>query len=170
MDLLVEQIEFANVILLNKVDLVSSEELATVHSIIRGLNTKAKVIETTLSNVDMTEVMGTGLYDLEEAQEHPLWAQELYRPDAHIPETEEYGIVSFVYRARAPFDPEKIHQFFNQEWPGVIRAKGFFGCHPARTSLEKCRKPEPLSGTKVLVVGGLPFQRIAGLMTMNLTI
>ena len=126
-DLLVEQIEFANVILLNKVDLVSSEELATVHSIIRGLNTKAKVIETTLSNVDMTEVMGTGLYDLEEAQEHPLWAQELYRPDAQdIPETEEYGIVSFVYRARAPFDPEKIHQFFNQEWPGVIRAKGFF--------------------------------------------
>ena len=125
-DLLVEQIEFANVILLNKVDLVSSEELATVHSIIRGLNTKAKVIETTLSNVDMSEVMGTGLYNLEEAQEHPLWAQELYRPDTHIPETEEYGIVSFVYRARAPFDPEKIHQFFNQEWPGVIRAKGFF--------------------------------------------
>ena len=125
-DLLVEQIEFANVILLNKVDLVSSEELATVHSIIRGLNTKAKVIETTLSNVDMNEVMGTGLYNLEEAQEHPLWAQELYRPEAHIPEAEEYGIVSFVYRARAPFDPEKIHQFFNQEWPGVIRAKGFF--------------------------------------------
>ena len=125
-DLLVEQIEFANVILLNKVDLVSSDELATVHSIIRGLNTKAKVIETTLSNIDITEVMGTGLYNLEEAQEHPLWAQELYRPDTHIPETEEYGIVSFVYRARAPFDPEKIHQFFNQEWPGVIRAKGFF--------------------------------------------
>ncbi len=125
-DLLVEQIEFANVILLNKTDLVSSEELATVHSIIRGLNAKAKVIETTLSKVDMTEVMGTGLYNLEEAQEHPLWAQELYRPEAHVPETEEYGITSFVYHARAPFDPEKIHQFFNQEWPGVIRAKGFF--------------------------------------------
>ena len=125
-DLLVEQIEFANVILLNKIDLVSSEELATVHSIIRGLNAKAKVIETTLSNVDMTEVMGTGLYNLEEAQEHPLWAQELYSPEAHVPETEEYGIVSFVYRARAPFNPQKIHQFFNQEWPGVIRAKGFF--------------------------------------------
>ena len=125
-DLLVEQIEFANVILLNKIDLVSSEELATVHSIIRGLNAKAKVIETTLSIVDMTEVMGTGLYNLEEAQEHPLWAQELYSPEAHVPETEEYGIVSFVYRARAPFNPQKIHQFFNQEWPGVIRAKGFF--------------------------------------------
>ena len=118
----------------------------------------------------MTEVMGTGLYNLEEAQEHPLWAQELYRPDAHVPETEEYGIISFVYRARAPFDPAKIHQFFNQEWPGVIRAKGFFGCHPDRTLLEKCRKLEPLSGTKVLVAGGLLFRRIVGLMTESLTL
>ena len=168
-DLLVEQIEFANVILLNKIDLVSGEELATVHSIIRGLNAKAKVIETTLSSVDMTEVMGTGLYNLEEAQEHPLWAQELYRPDAHVPETEEYGIISFVYRARAPFDPAKIHQFFNQEWPGVIRAKGFFGCHPDQTLLERCRKLEPLCGTKVLVAGGLLFRRIVGPMTESLT-
>lgn len=125
-DLLVEQIEFANVIILNKIDLVSKEELGTVRAIIRGLNAKAKIIETTLSQVDMKEVMDTGLYDLEEAQEHPLWAQELYNPDAHVPETEEYGITSFVYRAREPFDPEKIHAFFNQEWPGVVRAKGFF--------------------------------------------
>ena len=70
--------------------------------------------------------MDTKLYDLEEAQNHPLWAQELYNPEAHISETEEYGITSFVYRAREPFDPEKIHIFFNQEWPGVVRAKGFF--------------------------------------------
>ena len=125
-DLLVEQIEFANVIILNKTDLVSKEELETVKAIIRGLNAKAKIIETTLSQVDMKEVMDTGLYDLEEAQEHPLWAQELYNPDAHVPETEEYGITSFVYRAREPFDPEKIHAFFNQDWPGVMRAKGFF--------------------------------------------
>ena len=125
-DLLVEQIEFANVIILNKIDLVSKEELDTVKAIIRGLNAKAKIIETTLSQVNMNEVMDTGLYDLEEAQEHPLWAQELYNPDAHVPETEEYGITSFVYRAREPFDPEKIHAFFNQEWPGIVRAKGFF--------------------------------------------
>ncbi|MFK7839092.1 MAG: zinc metallochaperone GTPase ZigA [Bdellovibrionales bacterium] len=125
-DLLVEQIEFANVIILNKIDLVSKEELTTVKAIIRGLNAKAKIIETTLSQVDMKEVMDTGLYDLEEAQEHPLWAQELYNPDAHVPETEEYGITSFVYRARDPFDPKKIHAFFNQQWPGVVRAKGFF--------------------------------------------
>ena len=125
-DLLVEQIEFANVIILNKVDLVSAEELETVKAIIRGLNAKAKVIETTLSQVDMNEVMDTGLYNLEEAQEHALWAQELYNPDEHVPETEEYGIISFVYRAREPFNPEKLYDFFNQEWPGVVRAKGFF--------------------------------------------
>ena len=125
-DLLVEQIEFANVIILNKVDLVSEEELATVRAIIRGLNAKAKIIETTLGQVDLGAVMDTGLFNFEEAQEHPLWAQELYNPEAHVPETEEYGITSFVYRAREPFNPEKIHAFFNQEWPGVVRAKGFF--------------------------------------------
>ena len=125
-DLLVEQIEFANVILLNKVDLVSDKELKIIRAVIRGLNAKAKIIETTNSKVAMNEVMNTNLYDLKEAQNHPLWAQELYNPDDHTPETEEYGVTSFVYRARDPFDPEKIHSFFNQEWPGVIRAKGFF--------------------------------------------
>ena len=125
-DLLVEQIEFANVILLNKVDLVSDKELKIIRAVIRGLNAKAKIIETNHSKVAMNEVMNTNLYDLKEAQNHPLWAQELYNPDDHTPETEEYGVTSFVYRARDPFDPEKIHSFFNQEWPGVIRAKGFF--------------------------------------------
>ena len=125
-DLLVEQIEFANVIVLNKVDLVSEKELKIIRAIIRGLNAKAKIIETNHSKVAMNEVMNTKLYDLKEAQNHPLWAQELYNPDDHTPETEEYGVTSFVYRARDPFDPEKIHSFFNQEWPGVIRAKGFF--------------------------------------------
>ena len=125
-DLLVEQIEFANVILLNKVDLVSEKELKIIRAVIRGLNAKAKIIETNHSKVAMNEVMNTNLYDLKEAQNHPLWAQELYNPDAHTPESEEYGVASFVYRARDPFDPEKIHSFFNQEWPGVIRAKGFF--------------------------------------------
>lgn len=125
-DLLVEQIEFANVIIVNKIDLVSNQELETVKSIIRSLNAKAKIIETTLSQVALNEVMDTGLFDLEEAQDHPLWAQELYHFKDHVPETEEYGIVSFVYRAREPFDPAKLHAFFNQAWPGVVRAKGFF--------------------------------------------
>ena len=125
-DLLVEQIEFANVILLNKVDLVTEKELNIVRAVIRGLNAKAKIIETSHSKVAMEEVMDTKSYNLEEAKNHPLWAQELYNPNDHIPETEEYGITSFVYRARDPFNPEKIHAFFDQEWPGVIRAKGFF--------------------------------------------
>ena len=125
-DLLVEQIEFANVVILNKIDLIAPEQLATVRAIIRGLNAKAKVIETKQSKVELAEVMDTGLFDIEEAQEHPLWAQELYNFQDHVPETEEYGITSFVYRAREPFDPMKIHAFFNEEWPGVVRAKGFF--------------------------------------------
>ena len=125
-DLLVEQIEFANVILLNKVDLVTEKELNIVRAVIRGLNAKAKIIETSHSKVAMEEVMDTKSYNLEEAQNHPLWAQELYKPNEHVPETEEYGITSFVYRARDPFNSEKIYAFFDQEWPGVIRAKGFF--------------------------------------------
>lgn len=125
-DLLVEQIEFANVIILNKIDLISNEELIIVKSIIRGLNAKAKIIETILSKVDLNQVINTNLFNLEEAQQHPLWAQELYNFKDHTPETEEYGISSFVYRARAPFDPKKIHDFFNKQWSGIIRAKGFF--------------------------------------------
>ena len=125
-DLLVEQIEFANVILLNKIDLISQKELQTVKAIIRGLNTQAKVLECTLSQVSIKDVVGTGLFNLEEAYEHPLWAKELYNFTDHTPETDEYGITSFVYRAREPFDPTKIYNFFNQEWPGVLRSKGFF--------------------------------------------
>ncbi|MCB9983612.1 MAG: GTP-binding protein [Rhodospirillales bacterium] len=125
-DLLVEQIEFANVVILNKLDLVSDEERNTVRSIIRSLNGRAEIIEATLGQVDLDQIMDTGLFHFEEAQEHPLWAQELYNFKDHVPETEEYGIISFVYRARQPFNPEKIYQFFNEPWPGVVRAKGFF--------------------------------------------
>ena len=125
-DLLVDQIEFANIIILNKTDLVTEAELATAKSIIKGLNAKAEIIETTEAQVDLDRVMDTGLFNFEEAQEHPLWAQELYNFNDHVPETEEYGVTSFVYRAPEPFDPEKIYHFFQQEWPGILRAKGFF--------------------------------------------
>ena len=125
-DLLVDQIEFANVILLNKIDLISNDELKTVKAIIRGLNVKAKIIETKSSQVSLNKLMGTSLFNLEEPKDHPLWAQELYNFKDHVSETEEYGITSFVYCARKPFDPSKVYDFFNQEWPGVIRSKGFF--------------------------------------------
>lgn len=125
-DLLVEQIEFSNVIILNKTDLVTPDELSTVRSIIRSLNARAEVIETTQSKVNLKSILHTGKFNIAEAQEYPLWAEELYNFKNHVPETEEYGIRSFVYRARHPFDPQKLFAFFNQSWPGIIRSKGFF--------------------------------------------
>ena len=120
------QIEFANVILLNKVDLISREQLKTITAIIHGLNTKAKIIETTLSKVELKEVMDTKLYDLKEAQDYPLWAQELYNPDAHLPETDENGITSFVYRARAPFYPKENPRIFYTGIAGRCSSEGIF--------------------------------------------
>ena len=125
-DLLVDQIEFADVIVLNKVDIATPENLDIARKVIRSLNPDAQLIETTMASVDLKQVMGTGRFDFEKAQEHPLWAKELYGFADHVPETEEYGISSFVYRARRPFDPEKFHAFINSSWPGVIRAKGHF--------------------------------------------
>ena len=161
-DLLVEQIEFANVILLNKIDLISSEELKTVKAIISGLNTEAKVFECSHSTVNLKEVIGTGLFDLKQAHTHPLWAKELYNFKDHVPETEEYGITSFVYLAREPFDPSKIHNFFNQEWPGVIRSKGFFGFQVDLNLLVKFLRQVHLFVIKELVGGGRLYLKIVG--------
>jgi G3E family GTPase len=125
-DLLVEQIEFANIIILNKLDLIGEADAKTVRALIRSLNARAEIIDATLGQVDIDRIMNTGLFDIDEAQAHPLWAQELYHFKDHVPETEEYGIISFVYRARQPFHPEKLYRFFNESWRGVVRAKGFF--------------------------------------------
>lgn len=125
-DLLVDQIEFANVIILNKIELATPEQLETARTVIRSLNPEAKLIETSMAKVDLNQVIDTGLFDYETAHKHPLWYKELYEFEDHTPETEEYGIGSFVYRARRPFDPEKFHKFINSSWPGVIRSKGHF--------------------------------------------
>ncbi|AUN32677.1 zinc metallochaperone GTPase ZigA [Niveispirillum cyanobacteriorum] len=125
-DLLVDQIEFADVILLNKLDTATPEQADIARKIIRSLNPDADLIETAQSRVTLDRVLDTGRFDYEKAQEHPLWFKELHGFKDHKPETEEYGVSSFVYRARRPFHPEKLHQFFQEEWPGVIRAKGHF--------------------------------------------
>ncbi|WP_018633846.1 GTP-binding protein [Neomegalonema perideroedes] len=125
-DLLTDQIEFADVIILNKATEAGPELLAQARKIIRALNADAKLIETDFSRVAASEIFDVGLFDFDKAHEHPLWAKELYGFADHVPETEEYGISSFVYRARRPFDPKKIHDFLNGDLPGVIRAKGHF--------------------------------------------
>ncbi|HVJ53252.1 MAG TPA: zinc metallochaperone GTPase ZigA [Aliidongia sp.] len=125
-DLLVDQIEFADVVILNKLDTATPDEAGAARKIVRALNPEADLIETSLSRVDLDRVLDTGRFDYGKAQEHPLWYKELYGFAEHKPETEEYGITSFVYRARRPFHPEKFHKFLNSAWPGVIRAKGHF--------------------------------------------
>lgn len=125
-DLLVEQIEFADVVVLNKVGTATAEALDAARKIITGLNPDARRIETNFGRVELADVLGTGLFDIAEAETHPLWYKELHGFKDHIPETEEYGIRSFVYRARKPFDPMKFQAFLDRSWAGVVRAKGFF--------------------------------------------
>jgi G3E family GTPase len=125
-NLLTDQIEFANVVILNKCRDAGPDRVDAARMIIRALNSDARLIETDNSRVDTDAILGTGLFDFDRAQEHPLWAKELYGFAHHTPETEEYGISSFVYRARRPFDPAKIHAVLNGDLPGVIRAKGHF--------------------------------------------
>ncbi|MEP3848101.1 MAG: GTP-binding protein [Paracoccaceae bacterium] len=124
--LLTDQIEFADVVILNKVDDAGPEKVDAARKIIRSLNADTEVIETNQSSVAADKILDTGLFDFEKAHEHPMWAKELYGFADHVPETEEYGVQSFVYRARLPFVPERILDVLNGDLPGVIRAKGHF--------------------------------------------
>ncbi len=125
-NLLVEQIEFADVVVLNKVADAEPHQVEAARQIIRSLNADTRIIETTHSDVPADAILNTGLFDFDKAHEHPMWAKELYGFADHVPETEEYGVASFVYRARRPFEPEKIMSVLNGDLPGVIRAKGHF--------------------------------------------
>jgi len=125
-DLLVDQMEFADVIVLNKVSDAGPEQTAQAVRIIKALNPDADLILTDHSAVAPERIMGTGRFDFDRAQDHPLWAKELYGHADHIPETAEYWVTSFVYRARRPFDPAAVHAVLNGPLPGVIRAKGHF--------------------------------------------
>ena len=125
-DLLVEQIEFADVVVLNKISIASKEERDLAHKVIRSLNPDARVEEVDFGEVTLDAILDTKLFDFNKAHEHPLWYKELHGFASHTPETEEYGVRSFVYRARRPFDPERFQSFIDKGWPGVVRAKGFF--------------------------------------------
>ena len=125
-DLLTDQIEFADVVILNKAETAGAERVDQARKIIKALNSEARLIETDFARVPANEIFDTGLFDFDRAYLHPTWAKELYGFADHKPETEEYGISSFVYRARKPFDPAKIYAVLNGDLPDVIRAKGHF--------------------------------------------
>jgi len=124
--LLTDQIEFADVVVLNKVDDAGPEKVDAARKIIRSLNADAEIIETDHSSVAAGKILDTGLFDFERAHGHPMWAKELHGFADHVPETEEYGVTAFVYRARLPFVPERILEVLDGDLPGVIRAKGHF--------------------------------------------
>jgi G3E family GTPase len=123
-DLLVDQVEFANVIVVNKCDLVSEEQLGELEAILHHLNPGARIVRSTRGAVALSDVLDTGLFDEEKASQSAGWAKEL--AGEHTPETEAFGIASFVYRARRPFHPERFKDWLDSEWPGVVRSKGFF--------------------------------------------
>ena len=125
-DLLIDQIEFADVIVLNKLDLVSNDQALEVEAIVKALNPGAKILMATRGQVPLECVLDTGLFDYEKAESSAGWMRELQ--GEHTPETEEYGISSFTYRTSQPFDAEKLWAFLHdsENWSGVLRSKGFF--------------------------------------------
>ena len=125
-NLLTDQIEFANVIVLNKTDLITKEHLGVLKSAIHKLNPSTKIIETSFSKVEPKEILDTGLFDFEEAEQSAGWIEELSKSE-HTPETEEYGIGSFVFRSKKPLDPKRFWNFIKHKFPNVIiRSKGLF--------------------------------------------
>lgn len=125
-NLLTDQIEFANVIILNKTDLVDKEHLGILRACIKKLNQSAKIIETTYSEISPKEILNTSLFNFEEAEQSAGWMEELEK-DEHTPETEEYGISSFVFRSKKPFDPVRFWNYLQNKFPtSIIRSKGLF--------------------------------------------
>ena len=125
-DLLVDQVEFADIILISKTDLVEPADIERLSAILKTLNTDAQIIPITQGQVDIDAVLSTGLFNFERAQQAPGWLKEMR--GEHVPETEEYGIGSFSYVARRPFHPEKFYQFLHsaQKYGKLIRSKGYF--------------------------------------------
>ncbi len=125
-DLLIEQIEFADVILLSKIDLISSREREELLAILARLNAQAQIVPMVMGQVPLATILDTGRFDFDRAAQAPGWLRELR--GEHVAETEEYGIASTAYRARRPFHPQRFFSFLNREWTNgkLLRSKGFF--------------------------------------------
>ena len=138
--LMIDQLEFANVILVNKSDMVSADQLGKIHQMIRAINADAKMIDINYGCVDLSEIMNTRSFDFDKAQEYPTWVQEIEKEGVQgqseqsaehnhgliHSHSHEFGLTTFVYRARRPFIPTRILDFMETPIPGLIRAKGYF--------------------------------------------
>ena len=125
-DLLIDQVEFCDVLVLNKTDLVTEAELTKLENILRKLQPDAHLIKTTNAEVDINEVLDTGRFDFEQASNSAGWIKELTEGGhaEHTPETEEYGIGSFVYSRRLPFHAKRFNDWLEQMPNNIVRAKG----------------------------------------------
>ena len=163
-----DQVEFADIILISKTDLVNQKDIDKLKAVIRNLNTDARIIPISKGNVSTKDILSTGLFDFARAQQAPGWLKELR--GEHTPETEEYGISSFVYKARRPFYPKKFHDFLHsKDLSGkLIRSKELFlACNPSPI----CWKLEQAGELHIMVLQvcfGRPFQRANGQLIKNL--
>ncbi|WP_075181804.1 zinc metallochaperone GTPase ZigA [Pantoea sp. 1.19] len=123
-DLLIEQVEFCDVLLVNKCDLIDAATRERLVGLLKGLNPRARIELTEFGRIGLEKVLNTGLFDFDAAAQAPGWLQELR--GSHTPETDTYGISSFVYRARRPFHPQRFWALFSDDMPGVVRSKGYF--------------------------------------------
>ncbi|MBU2112196.1 MAG: zinc metallochaperone GTPase ZigA [Gammaproteobacteria bacterium] len=125
-DLLIEQVEFCDVLVISKTDLITSQQLQRLSAILRSLNSRARIIRADNGKVELSQILNTGLFNFEQAQQAPGWLAGLR--GEHTPETEEYGISSFAFTARKPLHPERFHAFLHQDWPAgrLLRSKGYF--------------------------------------------
>jgi G3E family GTPase len=177
--LIIDQLEFANVILLNKTDLVSPEDQVSTLQLIRKLNPNAKIIPTEFAKVNLKDILNTGLFDMKEASESPGWLQSLKQDPNSIPvsEADEYGVGSFIYRSRTPFHPKRIYKWvdsilhFANEWkdlPPDIRKQQSDDKHKLLLQeyghMLRTKGFVWLAGRDSFMIGMAQSGRIAGLM------
>ncbi|PDW00785.1 zinc metallochaperone GTPase ZigA [Candidatus Viridilinea mediisalina] len=149
-DLLVDQVEFANIIILNKADLIEPEDLQRLEALLHQLNPEAEILHTSFGQVPLKRILDTGRFSFERAAQAPGWLKELR--GEHTPEDEEYGIASFVYRARRPFHPQRFWTMIHEVWPGVLRSKGLVWL---ATRMEICGIWSQAGGACRLEPGGI---------------
>lgn len=127
-DLLIEQVEYANVILVNKLDLIDEPGYQAVHAILAGLNPSARIMPMAQGNVELSAILGTHLFDLPSLAASPGWMKKMQADDTPASESDTYGVTSWVYRERAPFHPQRLLDFLQQPWHNgrLLRSKGYF--------------------------------------------